>query len=346
MSAPPRPREKRLKLAVRITLAATVLLAAAAASALLMVGPGEAVVVTKFGRPVRVLTQPGLAWKIPAPIEGTIPVDLRLRTTSSGLQDVGTREGLRILVQAYIAWQVDDDPAHIEQFLRAGRRDPDDIARQLRSFVGSTLQVTASNFNLTDLVNTDPRKVGFLTFEQRLQTNLYQQVLDTYGIRIVQTGVERLSLPAETLAATVARMRAERETVAAQRTADGLRTAGAIRSDASRDARLIGAQAQQEVAEIKAKGREKAAAIHASAYAVDPQLYTLLRSLDTLGSTVGPKTRVILRTDAEPFRALVEGPPAPPPQPGSPTPTGPSPPAAVSNWQLTGDGGPLPVQLH
>jgi membrane protease subunit HflC len=348
MSASPRPREQRLKLAVRITLAATVLLAAVAASALLMVGPGQAVVVTEFGRPVRVLTEPGLAWKVPAPIEGTIPVDLRLRTTSSGLQDVGTREGLRILVQAYIAWQVDDDPVHIEQFLRAGRRDPDDIARQLRSFVGSTLQVTASNFNLTDLVNTDPHKAGFVAFEHRLQANLYQQVLDTYGVRVVQTGVERLSLPAETLAATVARMRAERETVAAQRTADGLRTAAAIRSDASRDARLIGAQAQQEVAEIKAKGREKAAAIHASAYAVDPQLYTLLRSLDTLGSTVGPKTRVILRTDAEPFRALVEGPPASPQPPnGSPVPSGSSPPPpALSNWLLTGDGAPLPVQLH
>ncbi len=305
-----------------------------------MVGPGQAVVVTEFGRPVRVLTQPGLAWKIPAPIEQTIPVDLRLRTTSSGLQDVGTQEGLRILVQAYLAWQVDDDPAHIEQFLRAGRRDPDDIARQLRSFMGSTLQVTASNFSLTDLVNTDQKKERFVAFEQQLQANLAQQVLETYGIRIVQTGVERLSLPAETLAATVARMRAERETVAAQRTADGLRTAAAIRSDASRDARLIAAQAQQEVAEIKAKGREKAAAIHAAAYAVDPQLYTLLRSLDTLGATVGPKTRVILRTDAEPFRALVEGPPAAASPPAGPSPE-PSSPPATSGWRLSGTG-PLP----
>ncbi len=324
-----------LKLVARVAAAAVLLAGAVAASSLMMVGPGQAVVVTEFGRPVRVLTQPGLAWKVPAPIEGTIPIDLRLHTTSSGLQDVGTREGLRILVQAYLAWQVDDDPAHIEQFLRAGRRDPDDIARQLRSFMGSTLQVTASNFNLTDLVNTDPGKARFVAFEQQLQANLAQQVLDTYGIRIVQTGVERLSLPAETLAATVARMRAERETVAAQRTAEGLRTAAAIRSDAARDARLIGAEAQQAVAEIKAKGREQAASIHAAAYAIDPQLYTMLRSLDTLGSTVGPKTRVILRTDAEPFRALVEGPPAPPP-PAVPPSSDASPPAATSSWRFSG----------
>lgn len=348
MSAEFPVRGMRAKRALRIGLAIAVLAAAGAASSLMMVGPGQAVVVTAFGRPVRVLTHPGLAWKVPSPIEGTIPVDLRLRTTSSGLQDVGTREGLRILVQAYLAWQVDDDPAHIEQFLRAGRRDPDDIARQLRSFMGSTLQVTASNFNLTDLVNTDPKKTQFVAFEQQLQANLAQQVLDTYGIRIVQTGIERLSLPAETLAATVARMRAERETVAAQRTADGLRTAAAIRSDASRDARLIGAEAQQQVAEIKAQGREKAAGIHAAAYAVDPQLYTLLRSLDTLSSTVGAKTRVILRTDAEPFRALVEGPPAPPTQaalasPDASTPT--AAPAAALDWRVSGAGAPQSAAL-
>jgi membrane protease subunit HflC len=38
-------------------------------------------------------------------------------------------------------------------------------------------------------------------------------------------------------------------------------------------------------------------------------LYNLLRSLDTLGSIVNSGTRLVLRTDAAPFRALVDGPP-------------------------------------
>jgi membrane protease subunit HflC len=305
-------RFPRLRLAGRAAVAAVFLAGAAAAASLVVVGPGQALVITQFGNPVRVLTQPGLNWKLPVPIQNVIAVDTRMRTTSSGLQDVGTRDGLRILVQSYLAWQIDADPAHIRQFLRTGQRDPDDVARQLRSFMGSALQVTAANFELSELVNTDPAKARLPAFEQKLRETLSRQVLDTYGVRIVQTGVERLSLPAETLAATVARMRAERETVAAQRTAEGLRTAAAIRSDAERDARITGAQAQQEAAEIQAKSREGAARIRASAYALDPQLYNTLRSLDTLRSTVGAKTRIVLRTDAEPFRALVEGPPTAP----------------------------------
>jgi membrane protease subunit HflC len=299
----------RLKRAVRLAFATLVLVGAGLAASAVLVGAGEAVVVTEFGNPVRVLTSPGLAWKVPAPVEGTIPVDLRLRTTSTGLQDVGTRDGLRILVQAYVVWRVPPDPHRIRQFLRAVRNDPDEAARQLRSFVGSALQVTASSLDLADLIDTDRQKLQLATFEARLQAQVARQVLDTYGIAIAQVGLERLSLPETTLAATVGRMRSERETVAAQRTAEGLRAAAQIRSDAARDSRITVAKAQTEAAEIEAASRRQAAEIRAKAYAADPQLYLMLRSLDTLATVVGPNTRLVLRTDAAPFDALVQGPP-------------------------------------
>jgi membrane protease subunit HflC len=322
--AAPAPRGRQL---IRMAFAAVILIGAVIVSSQIMVADGQAVVVTRFGDPLRVLTQPGLAWKVPAPIDGTITVDLRLRTTSSGLEDVGTRDGLRILVQTFLAWRVAPDPAHIRQFLRSTGNNPDEAARQLRSFVGSALQITASGFDLADLVNTDPARVRLAAFEQQLQDNVAKQVLDIYGIRIEQVGVQRLSLPSETLAATVARMRAERETVAAQRAAEGLRVAAQIRSDAARDARITIADAQSDAAAIEAQSREKAAQIYAASYARDPALYMLLRSLDTINTIVGPRTRLILRTDAAPFNVLVQGPPidftakAPPPAPPAASPS-------------------------
>jgi membrane protease subunit HflC len=319
------PRGRQL---IRMAFAAVILAGAVIVSSQIMVADGQAVVVTRFGDPLRVLTQPGLAWKVPAPIDSTITVDLRLRTTSSGLEDVGTRDGLRILVQTFLAWRVAPDPGHIRQFLRSTGNNPDEAARQLRSFVGSALQITASNFDLADLVNTDPARVRLAAFEQQLQNTVAAQVLDIYGIRIEQVGVQRLSLPSETLAATVARMRAERETVAAQRAAEGLRVAAQIRSDAARDARITIADAQSDAAAIEAQSREKAARIYAASYARDPALYMLLRSLDTINTIVGPRTRLILRTDAAPFNVLVQGPPidvtakAPPAPPAAAPPKG------------------------
>jgi membrane protease subunit HflC len=294
----------------RYLVAGIVLLVAALSACLVLVGPGQAVVVTRFGDPIRVLTRPGLAWKVPAPVESKIDVDLRLRTTSSGLQDVGTRDGLRILVQAYVAWQVPEDADHIRQFLRAVRNQPDIAASQLRSFVGSALEITASSFELATLVNTDAQKIQLDQFEQRLRDRLDEQALKVYGITIRQVGIERLTLPTETLNATVERMKAERATVAAERSAEGQRAAAEITSNADRDARVLLAKSKAEASEIDARSRVDAADIYGQAYSGDPGLYTLLRSLDTLDQVIGNNTRLILRTDAAPFRVLVDGPDA------------------------------------
>ena len=129
-----------------------------------------------------------------------------------------------------------------------------------------------------------------------------------YGISIVQVGIERLTLPGETLEATVERMRAERATVAAAREAEGEQQAALIISNADRDARMLLAQGKTEAAALDAKSKVEAADIYAKAYNNNRELYTLLRSLDALDAVINSNTRLILRTDAAPFRVLVDGP--------------------------------------
>jgi modulator of FtsH protease HflC len=297
---------------------ATLLVAfAVAAASLVQVRSGEATVITRFGNPARVLLQPGLDWRWPVPFEAAVPVDLRLRTSSSGLQDVGTRDGLRIIVQAYVTWQVQADPDSVQRFMRAVQNQPDEAARQIRTFVGSALETTAASFDLANLVNTDASQVRIADFETQLRRQIEQQLLATYGVRVLQVGIERLTLPSVTLAATVDRMRAERETIATERTAMGKREAAQIRSAAERDARIMQADAAVKAAEIEAQSRVEAAQIYGKAYAGSPQLYNLLRSLDTLNTIVSPGTKMILRTDAAPFRVLVDGPPSLEPKGGS-----------------------------
>jgi len=302
--APQPPGAFRLRVAVALLC----VIVALAVASFVQVRAGEASVITRFGRPVRVLLEPGLAWRLPAPIDAVTPVDLRLHTTSSGLQDVGTRDGLRIIVEAYVAWRVPADARDIGRFMRAVGNEPDEAARQIRSLVGSALQTTSAGYDLASLVNTDPAQVKIGEFEDALRRQIDAQLYAAYGVRVAQVGLERLTLPAVTLAATVDRMSAERETVAAQRTADGNREAAQIRSDAERDARIALADANVKAAGIEAQSRKDAADIYGKSYAGNPHLYTMLRSLDTLNAVVGTNTNLILRTDAAPFRVLVQGP--------------------------------------
>jgi len=206
---------------------------------------------------------------------------------------------------------VPGEAEHVTQFLRAVRNQPDEAAEQLRSFLRSALEITASGFDLAALVNTDPAKVRLAEFEDRLRERLAGQILSSYGVTLRQVGIESLTLPAETLAATVARMRAERQTVATEHMAEGERIAAQIRAAADRDARVTVARAHEEAAATEASARVEAAAIAGRAYAEDPELYVMLRSFDTLDAVVGQNTRLILRTDAVPFRVLVDGPAGP-----------------------------------
>lgn len=292
----------------RIAGAGLLVLILVAAASLVQVRSGESLIITRFGNPVRVLLNPGLAWRLPAPFETATTVDLRMRTTSSGLQDVGTRDGLRIIVQSYAVWQVDNTPEHVQRFMRAVQNQPDEAARQIRAYLGSALETTTSGFTLSQLVNTDSKQVQLGQFESHLQAQISQPLLESYGIRLVQVGTERLTLPAVTLNATVDRMRAERETIATERTAEGKRAAAEIRSAAERDARIVEAQAQVQAADIEAQSQVQAAEIYGKAYASSPELYSLLRQLDALSGVVNSSTRLVLRTDAAPFRLLVEGP--------------------------------------
>jgi membrane protease subunit HflC len=103
-------------------------------------------------------------------------------------------------------------------------------------------------------------------------------------------------------------MQAERSTAAAEREAEGERAASEIISNADRDARVTVAQARAEASAIESKARLEAAEIYRKAYGANPDLYTTLRSLDTLQTVINNNTTLILRTDSAPFRVLSDGP--------------------------------------
>ena len=289
----------------RYAAALVLIVLAALAATALTVRAGTAAVVTRFGDPVRVITSPGLNWKMPAPIERSIEVDLRLHTTASGIHGVLTKDGLSVVVQAWVAWKVPARDDTIRHFLRAVQNRPEEAGNQLRTFLGSSLETVTSRFELAALLNTDTTKVQLNAYETALRERIEAQAT-VYGIEVVSVGIERLMLPNTTVDATINRMAAERDTVAQAKKADGSRIAAEVRSTAGRDARITIAKANEEASTIEATSRTEAAKIYGAAHQADPQLYAFLRSLDSLDQIVGTTTRLVLRTDAAPFRALVE----------------------------------------
>lgn len=64
----------------------------------------------------------------------------------------------------------------------------------MRTFVDSALETTASAYDLADLVNTEASRVR-IGDRARLREQIDHQLLATYGVQVVQVGIERLTLP-------------------------------------------------------------------------------------------------------------------------------------------------------
>lgn len=299
-------------------MAGVLVVVAALAATLGVVRQGTAVVITRFGDPVRVHITPGLAWRLPAPVERATEIDLRLHTTVTGLHDVGTKDGLRVTLTASAAWRVSAKQDGILQYLRSVAGDADRAADNLRTLLGSVLEIQASRFALNELRNTDAAQVRLSALEDSLREALREK-LAANGIEVVQVGIVRLGLPASTVKATIERMSAERMTAAEEKRAAGRKLAEEIRQTADRERRIVVATAEEEASKIEAAARTEASAIYGKAHTADPSLYAFLRGLDALDQVIKADTRIVLRTDAAPFRALVELPlaPATPPNIGT-----------------------------
>jgi membrane protease subunit HflC len=280
-----------------------------AAASAIDVDAGQAVLVTQFGSPGRVLTRPGLYLAWPAPGRATSSIDTRLRITQGTLLDIVTSDGQHLQLQAYAAWRVPPDPAAIKTFALASNRGPETPDKFIRALLDSAILQTAPAYASSEFLNTNPQNLHLTDFTEKIRKIIETPAKTAFGAAILQTGIAQLTLPETTRAATLARMRAERAAQAAQRTAQAQTEAAEIRAEADRDSRITLADAQTEAAQIEAASRKQAAEIQARAYNEDPDLYLMLRSLDTLSTMVGPSTRLVLRTDAAPFNMLVQGPP-------------------------------------
>ena len=297
----------------RLLLVAIVLAVVVASTGVVPLRDGDALVVTRFGAPVRIVTDPGLTLTWPAPIEHVQRVNRRLRTTATGSHGVLSKDGLSLVVQVYAAWRITGDGDAVLRFVRSTGGNADAAAGQLRTLLNSALETVSGRFALADLVNTDAGAVRIADYEAAVRERVAAAAEETLGIEVVQIGMERLSLPEQTLQATVARMAEERMVAAQERQAAGRRAASEVTANANREARITKAGAEQEAAAIEAKAKAEAATIYGTAHAADPGLYVYLRSLDVLEATLAGNARLVLSTESAPFQALLA-----PPQPPAP----------------------------
>lgn len=268
----------------------------------------EKAVVTTFGRAGEdaVVSEPGLKFKWPFPIQSVTKYDTRVRVLQTRSQTQQTADDSQIIVEAFATWRVSNPLAFFQRFSNAGGRAEDhytaaeEILRTtLRSALGET-----SKFRLDQLFNPDPSRSRLAELEGRIFALLATiraeagetgggRGLSDYGIEVTMVGINRIVLPEDTTNKVIERMGANRDRLAQELESQGTARATAIRAKAEADARKIRAFAERRAAEIRAKGEDEAAEFLAQ-QAADPELAIFLQNVAMLREAMAKRFTLVL----------------------------------------------------
>ena len=100
------------------------------------------------------------------------------------------------------------------------------------------------------------------------------------------------------------RMRAERSRIANLYRSEGKEKADGIKAKADREAAEIISNAQKDAADIRSKAEKVASEKYAQTYSKNPELYLLLRDLESIRASFESGGHVILPMNERPFRTL------------------------------------------
>ncbi len=240
--------------------------------------------VFQLGEVKRVITEPGLNFKVPM-IQNVRFFDRRILTLDSADPErFITSEKKNVLVDSYIKWRIVDPKLY---YVSVGG-DETRARTRLSQTVNSGLREEFGKRLVHDVISGERDKI---MDQMREKADVDARRI---GVQIVDVRLKRVELPEEVSGAVYSRMEAERKRVANELRSEGAAEAEKIRADADRQREVIIAEAYRDAQKAKGEGDAKAAAIYAEAFGKNPEFYAFYRSLDAYRSSFANKGDVLV----------------------------------------------------
>src|SRR5215813_3935766 len=276
---------------------AAVLVVCALASSFFALDVTEYGLVTRFGRVVRVVAEPGL--HIVAPFDRVVRLDKRILFFRPASSEFLTIDKKNLGVDSLVTWRIADP----ERFL-AALATPAVAEQRLSDVVLAEFGAVMGQYPASVLISTDPAKRNY----QAVASEVVRRVADfaraSYGIDVISVDVRRLYPPELNREHVFDRMKAERAKIAKENRSAGELEARRIIAEADHEKIRIDSQAAGQAERIKAEADAEASRIYSAAFGQDPELYQFLRTLRAYEKILDDKTTLFLPPDANVLRML------------------------------------------
>jgi membrane protease subunit HflC len=300
------PRRSKLAILFNIIVGLTLVTLLVGYMCYLQVREGTATVVTRFGEPVRSITEPGPYFKFPWPIEEARTFDMRKQVFNTPYTATLTRDRRNVVLLTYVVWQIEDPKLFLQSV-----GDVASASTKLDGMVTAAKNTLMGRYDLSALVSTDSQKIRTPQIESEIVADVKDIASEKFGINIEQVGFKRIAYEEANVTAVLAQMKAEREAEAKQLRAEGDKESRRIRDEASVKSEEILREGRLGAGKIRGEAEREAAEIYAKAHRTDPDFYRYWRSLEALKKTLGQEATVVLRTDQGFFDLLTNSPESP-----------------------------------
>jgi membrane protease subunit HflC len=256
--------------------------------------------VVRLGKPVWVITDPGLNVKVPF-VDSVIYIDKRILNVESTAQEITLSSqdnssraelvGERLVVDAFVRYRITDA---LKYYQTVGGSGADG---QLSILLNSALRRVLGAATLIDVVR-DKRDELMAKMRDQIDRDA-----KPFGIEIVDVRIRRADLPPKNSQAVYQRMQTERQREAAEFRAQGSQKSQEIRAKADRDVTVLLAEAVSHAEQIRGEGDSERNRIFADAYTRDPDFFAFYRTMQAYDKSMQRgDTHLVLKPDSDFFR--------------------------------------------
>ena len=275
----------------KIFLPILVVLGVIAYNALFVVHEVNQDIVLQFGDPKKIITKPGLNYKIPF-IQNAVFLDRRVLNLDNPPEEVIAADQKRLIVDAFARFKIVDP---LKFYISVGNER---VARsRLATIINSRIRSVLGTQELATLLSTD-RAVHMASIQNDVNTEA-----QNFGITIVDVRIKRADLPQANSEAIFKRMQTEREREAKEFRAQGAEMAAKITSTADKEVTVILANANKQSEIMKGEGDGRRNKIFADAFGRDPEFFGFYRAMQSYEKAlIGGDTSLILSPDSDFFK--------------------------------------------
>jgi len=240
-------------------------------STLFVVDQRQYAIVFALGEVKKVISEPGLHFKLPPPFQNVLFLDKRILTLDTPEADrFITAEKKNILVDAYVKWRIDDPRLYFVSFSGDERRAND----RMNQIIKAALNEEITKRTVREVISGERGKV---------MDSIHKKVVEEskqIGVEIIDVRLKRVDYVEQINNSVYDRMKAERTRVANELRSTGAAESEKIRADADRQRTVILAEAYRDAENIRGDGDAKASQIYAQAFGQNPEFYKFYRSLE------------------------------------------------------------------